>query len=86
MATTMTPVSPEIERGSLVGLKKFHTSPVTTAKLKGWTRAYGRGPFLVCAMQTRSHVSLQDMGGKLIHFGSTADPSLHISYVERWKA
>lgn len=78
--------SNEIGVGSLVGLKKSHTSFDTEERLKRWTRAYGRGPFQVCGMESRVHVSLKDEQGKLIHFGSTANPSLHISYVELWKA
>ncbi|OHA93131.1 MAG: hypothetical protein A3E02_01645 [Candidatus Zambryskibacteria bacterium RIFCSPHIGHO2_12_FULL_38_34] len=76
-----------IEIGSLVGLKKFDTNPDTQLLLNRWIGAYGRGPFEVFGMVDDGHVSLKypGPGGKEIHFGSTANLSLHIGFVELWK-
>jgi len=76
---------PEIEPGVRVGLKRVGKNEDVTTRLQGWIGAYGRGPFLVCGMIDNDHVSLEDKNGKLVHFGSTADPSLHIGYVELWQ-
>ena len=84
----------EIKVGYLVGLKKSHTDPKTQEQLWRWIKAYQDGPFLVSAMESPEHVSLaplvkvlngERVWGEVIHFGSTCDPSLHISFVERWK-
>lgn len=75
----------KIEIGSWVGLKKTHPDPDVQQRLEKWIKAYDRGPFQVCGMIDSSHVSLKDFEGKIIHFGNTADPSLHICYVEPWK-
>ena len=80
-----TAVSAEIVVGSLVGLRQTHEDPDVWKRLRSWIKTYRRGPFCVCGMIDSSHVSLEDAKGKLIHFGSTADPSIHIGYVESWR-
>jgi hypothetical protein len=78
-------VSFAFEIGALVGLKRSHKDPDVQGRLDQWIKAESRGPFVVFAHETPWHVSLQDMGGRVIHFGSTCNPSLHADYVELWK-
>ena len=81
---TDTIVSPEIQVGSFVGLKRTHEDPDAAERLRGWIGAYGRGPFGV-KWRRSEHVVLLDKNDKVIHFGSTGDPSFHIDYVEIWQ-
>lgn len=74
----------KIRIGFLVGLKKNHENPETLLQFKRWIGAYGRGPFFVFAMCDDEYVSLKNSQGKETHFGSTADPSLNIGYIEPW--
>lgn len=81
---TDTVISPEIQAGSLVGLKRKTEDPSAAERLQRWICAYGRGPFSV-KYRRKEHVILLDGNNKVIHFGSTGDPSFHIDYVELWQ-
>jgi len=75
----------KIEVGSFVRLRKGDDRDLIVDNLlKDWAKVYGRGPFKVRAMSDDCHVSLEDENGKMIFFGNTADPSLHIGFVRPW--
>lgn len=75
----------EIQPGSLVGLKEKHNDPEVQERLRRWIRVYGPGPFTVSGQFTPDHVTLSDESGKVIYFGSSSNPSLHVGYVEVWE-
>ena len=59
--------------------------PRDVAKRLGeYIHNYGPGPFEVKSRMPE-HVVLLDRNDKVIHFGSTGNPSFHIDYVELWQ-
>jgi len=77
-------VSPEIQVGFFVGLRKTHEDPDVAKRLGEYIHNYGPGPFEVKSRMPE-HVVLLDRNDKVIHFGSTGNPSFHIDYVELWQ-
>lgn len=51
--------------------------------LKSHRQAYGPGPFVV-ARRTPEHVVLLNDQGKIIRFGSTADPAVNVGFFRRF--
>ena len=75
-------VKEEIEIGSLVeiDLDQKPTDQHSLKALEGWKRAQ-QWPLRVQA-RGHEHVILEDGGGRIVHFGSTPDPSFHIAHVK----
>lgn len=72
---------PEIVAGSFVEIDTVQIADEYTNKLRlGWVRAY-LWPMQVFS-RTTEHVVLQDWEGRIVHLGSTADPSFHIGHVK----
>ena len=72
----------EIRVGSLVeiDLDQPGADPATAEFLRGWNSSY-QWPLRVHARGSE-HVTLKDNKGRIIHFGSTADPSFHVAHVK----
>ncbi|MEK7642721.1 MAG: hypothetical protein AAB392_02910 [Patescibacteria group bacterium] len=73
---------PEIQAGSLVEIE-MHGDEHLQGKLKVWKQSYQWPMEVSCRLP--DHVVLKDRTGKIVHFGSNADPSLSIGHVQLHK-
>jgi len=72
----------------LVWLRKKGQDEDATARLEGWAKTEGEGPFIVRQRPDRDHVTLarESDPEHVIHFGSTGCAWFHIAYVELRKS
>lgn len=73
---------PDIRVGSLVEMNTDYENPGVALRARAWQHAHrGLLPLRV-RVREKEHVILETRGGEVVHFGSTGDPRLHVSYVK----
>jgi hypothetical protein len=81
-----TDASPDIVKGKMVVFKDpchpdFGGHPADRLWQEQTAKAYP-GPFWVLSRPDKDHVVLHDENGKIIRFGSTECPLLHVGHLE----